>query len=437
MARIDQVIPKTTRRETAVQFGGGGFLRGFFDWMLQVANDAGVYDGSVVVVQSTPRGVADALKRQNGQYTQILRGAEGVKACPIDVVSRCVKAYEDFPAFLALAEVPTLRLIVSNTTEAGIRFEPGEPMASPKSFPARLAALLYHRHQLGLPGFLILPCELIEENGRTLKEYVLRHARSWGLGEGFFQFVERDNHFLNTLVDRINTGYPAGEAIDLGYADELVNCCEWYHLWVIEGDGALAAEMPFDRAGLNVRWVDDLAPYRTRKVRILNGAHTATVALAMLAGVETVGEAVADPEIGAFMRRTVFEEIIPTLDLPGEELKEYAEGVFRRFQNPFIRHEWRAISLNSVSKFRVRVLPSILEYERRFGRLPPNLIRSLAKLIELYRGFDVRDEPQTIAAMRRSSVREVLSDEALWGEDIRRLSAAVEENITTRSEGRA
>ncbi len=437
MARIDQVIPKTTRRETAVQFGGGGFLRGFFDWMLQEANDAGVYDGSVVVVQSTSGGVADALMRQNGQYTQILRGAEGVKACPIDVVSRCVKVYEDFPAFLALAKVPTLRLIVSNTTEAGIRFEPEEEIASPISFPARLTALLRRRHQLGLPGFVVLPCELIEENGRTLREYVLRHARLWGLGEDFARFVERDNHFLNTLVDRINTGYPSGETMDLGYEDELVNCCEWYHLWVIEGDKALAAEIPFDRAGLNVKWVDDLAPYRTRKVRILNGAHTATVALAMLAGVETVGEAVADHEIGAFMRRAVFEEIIPTLDLPSEELEEYAEGVFRRFQNPFIRHEWRAISLNSVSKFRMRVLPSILEYERRFGRIPPNLIRSLAILIELYREFEVRDEPRVIAAMRRSCVREILSDEALWGADIRHLSAAVEGNLTKTSEGRA
>ena len=428
MARIDTVIPKKFRRETVIQFGSGRFLRGFFDWMLQKAVDAGVYDGSVVVVQSTGQGASDLLTRQNGQYTHIARGAEGVFVTPIDIISRCVRLGEDYEGFLKLAENPDFRFIVSNTTESGIRYEPDDRSVQipALSFPARLTQLLYRRYQLGLPGFALLPCELIERNGETLKRLVLRYAGEWALDEAFLRFVEEENCFCDTLVDRIVTGFPKGETLGLGYEDELVNCSETYHLWVIEGDPALARELPFDQIGLNVRWVRDLTPFRVRKVRILNGAHTATVGYARLAGGETVGEAMADPRLGVFLRGVVYDEILPTLDMPREELAAYAEDVFRRFSNPYIRHEWRAISLNSVAKFRVRLMPSILEYEKRFGRLPERLVFSLAKLIEMYRTMDVSDEAKVIEAMRRESVRAVLGDEGLWGEDIARLTGAVQ-----------
>jgi len=290
MARIDQVIPKKVRKETVIQFGGGRFLRGFFDWMLQKANDAGLYDGSVVVVQSTQQGASDALTRQNGQYTHIARGLEGVEITPIDVISRCVKAYEDYEGYLKLAENPDFRFIVSNTTEAGIRYEADDRLSDrpPKSFPAKLTALMYRRFQLGLPGFVLLPCELIEKNGDSLKRLVLQYAREWALEDGFSRFVEEENCFCNTLVDRIVTGLPQGECLDLGYEDELINASEFFHLWVIEGGTRYADELPLHKLGLNVLWVDDVTPYHTRKVRILNGAHTATVSMAMLGGIQTV-----------------------------------------------------------------------------------------------------------------------------------------------------
>jgi tagaturonate reductase len=431
MARIDQVIPRKERRETVIQFGSGRFLRGFFDWMLQKANDAGVCDGAVAVVQSTGRGACDLLTAQRGQYTHIARGREGIEVTPVDVIARCVKVYEDFEGFLKLAENADARFIVSNTTEAGICYAHGQRLSDPppESFPARLTALMYRRFQRGLGGFVLLPCELIEHNGEALKRLVVRHAREWGLEEAFLRFVEEENRFCDTLVDRIVTGFPADEAPDLGYEDALIDASEPYHLWAIQGAGACAAELPLDRAGLNVLWTDDLTPFRLRKVRILNGAHTAAVAPAMLGGIPTVGEAMRDPAMGTFLRRAVLEEILPTLDMPREELTAYAGDVFKRFSNPWIHHEWRAISLNSVSKFRVRVLPSILEYERRFGFPPARLTFSLAKLIELYRAEDIQDDARVAAAMRRASVREILSDTALWGADIAHLTGAVEARI--------
>jgi tagaturonate reductase len=227
-------------------------------------------------------------------------------------------------------------------------------------------------------------------------------------------------------VDRIVTGFPEGEDLNLGYEDALADCSEYYHLWAIEGGKAFMDELPFHKIGLNVRWVDDITPFRTLKVRILNGAHTSAVAPALLSGISTVGEAMWDPVMRAFMDKAVYEEILPTLDSPQEELTAYAQTVFRRFENPYIRHEWRAISLNSVPKFRVRVLPSILEYERRFGKPPEALTHSLSKLIELYQKTDVRDDPRVISAMRRGSVKDILSDELLWGQDISHLAPALE-----------
>ena len=403
------------------------FLRGFFDWMLQKANDAGVYDGSAVVVQSTDRGAGGLLARQNCQYTHIARGAEGVEVTPIDVISRCIRVDEDYEGFLRLAENPSFRFIVSNTTEAGICYEPGDLLGAPAaSFPAKLTQLLNRRFQMGLPGFVLLPCELIEKNGGALKAIVLRYAREWALGEGFHRFVEEQNALCDTLVDRIVTGFPEGEDLNLGYEDALADCSEYYRLWAIEGGNAFMDELPFHKIGLNVRWVDDITPFRTLKVRILNGAHTSAVAPALLSGITTVGEAMRDPVMRAFMDKAVYEEILPTLDDPPEELTAYAETVFRRFENPYLRHEWRAISLNSVAKFRVRVLPSILEYERRFGKPPEALTQSLSKLIELYQKTDVRDDPRVIAAMRRGSTKDILSDESLWGQDISHLAPALE-----------
>ena len=283
------------RPERVIQFGEGGFLRGFVDWMIQKLNDAGEFNGNIVVVQPIEQGMCDMLTAQNCGYTHFIRGVEGVEKTIVNSISRCVKPYEDYDAFLALAHNPDFRFIVSNTTEAGITYVEGDKLTDrpAKSYPAKLTALLYERFKAGLGGFIILPCELIDQNGVKLREIVLRYANEWELGADFINWVETENHFCFTLVDRINTGYPKGEDMNLGYEDNLVNTSEYFHLWVIQGDAKLAEEIPFHKIGLNVIWTDNLEMYRTRKVRILNGAHTSTVAYAMLSGFDTVKSCIA------------------------------------------------------------------------------------------------------------------------------------------------
>ena len=356
---------KTLRPERVIQFGEGGFLRGFVDWMLHKINKTSDFNGSVVVVQPIEAGLCDMLSAQDCVYTHLIRGVEGVETDIIDVISRCVKPYEDFGAYLALAENPDFRFIVSNTTESGIVFSEDDKItdAPPKTFPAKLTLLLKRRYELGLGGFIFLPCELIDRNGDNLKACVLKYADLWGLDDGFKTWVEKENVFTNTLVDRINTGYPRGEDLGLGYEDNMVNTSEFFHLWVIESDYDVEKEMPFSSAGLNVIVTrDKLEMYRTRKVRILNGAHTSLVPYALLSGFDTVKSCIDDEGMKEHIRKCVFDEIIPTLDLPKDELESYAKSVLERFGNPYIKHYLTSIALNSVSKFKVRVLPSILEY---------------------------------------------------------------------------
>ena len=229
-------ISKPKRTERFIQFGEGGFLRGISDWMIQKINDKTDFEGSVVVVQPIENGLCDLLTAQNCSYTHIIRGEEGTEQGVVDVISRCINPYRDFTAYLALASEPTLRFVISNTTEAGIAFDPDDKKtdAPPKSFPAKVTRLLYARWLLGLAGFVFLPCELIDRNGDKLKETVLRYASLWGYEKDFCDWVTTENEFCNTLVDRINTGYPKDEKIELGYEDKLLNTSEYFHLWVIE-----------------------------------------------------------------------------------------------------------------------------------------------------------------------------------------------------------
>lgn len=419
---------KVARPERVIQFGEGGFLRGFVDWMLHKINATSDFNGSVVVVQPIKEGLCDMLTAQDCVYTHIVRGSEGYETERIDVISRCVKPYDDFAAYLALAENPDFRFIVSNTTESGIVFSPDDKItdAPPASFPAKLTLLLKRRYELGLGGFIFLPCELIDRNGDNLKKCVLQYADLWSLGDGFKAWIENENVFTNTLVDRINTGYPRGEELNLGYEDNMVNTSEFFHLWVIETECDIEAELPFSSANLNVIVTrDKLEMYRTRKVRILNGAHTSLVPHALLSGFDTVKSCIDDPEMREHIRRCVFDEIIPTLDLPRDELESYAASVLERFGNPYIKHYLSSIALNSVSKFKVRVLPSILEYERRFGKTPATLVFSLARLIEFYKVGTPNDAPEVIAYIREHSVDEILANSDLWGQDISHLAKEV------------
>ena len=423
---------KKQRTDRIIQFGEGGFLRGFVDWMIQKLNDNGSFDGSVVVVQPIAQGMCDMLEKQNCVYTHVIRGVEGVEKSVIDVISRCVKPYDDFDAYLKLAENPEMRFIVSNTTEAGIVFETEDKMTDtpPKTFPAKLTLLLKKRFDLGLKGFILLPCELIDRNGDNLKKCVLQYADLWNLGEDFKAWIEKDNVFANTLVDRINTGYPRGEDMNLGYEDNMVNTSEYFHLWVIECDADIEKELPFKTAGLNVIVTKDkLNMYRTRKVRILNGAHTSLVPYALLSGFDTVKSCIDDEKMCAHVRACVFDEIIPTLDLPKDELVAYAEGVIERFANPYIKHYLSSIALNSVSKFKVRVLPSILEYIKRYNKMPNTLIFSFAKLIDFYKTDMTNDDKDVVEFMKTASVKEILANEKLWGEDLSFLEGEVSKYV--------
>ncbi len=420
---------KPNRKERVIQFGEGGFLRGFVDWMLQKMNDNGAFCGSVVVVQPIENGMCDMLSEQNCVYTHLIRGVEGVDKTLVDVISRCVKPYEDFSAYLALAENPDFRFVVSNTTEAGIVFSEDDKMtdAPQKTFPAKVTLLMKRRFELGLPGFIFLPCELIDRNGDNLKACVLKYARLWGLSAEFCEWVERENVFTNTLVDRINTGYPKGEELSLGYEDNMVNTSEYFHLWVIETDADIEAELPFSSAGLNVIVTKDkLEMYRTRKVRILNGAHTSLVPYALLSGFDTVKSCTDDPVMREHIRKCVYDEIIPTLDLPRDELIAYADSVLERFGNPYIKHYLSSIALNSVSKFKVRVLPSILEYIKRRGEMPKTLLFAFKKLIEFYKTDMTNDDADVTEFVKNHSTLEILKNEKLWGCDLSYLAEEIE-----------
>lgn len=409
------------RTERFIQFGEGGFLRGFADWMIQKINDEADFEGSVVIVQPIKDGLCDMLSSQGCKYTHFIRGEEGYESSVIDVISRCVKPYDDFDSYLALASQPELRYIISNTTESGIAFVPSDKDtdAPPSSFPAKLTLLLKKRFDLGLSGFIFLPCELIDRNGDNLKACILKYSDLWGYGNEFKAWVEKENVFTNTLVDRINTGYPKGEDIELTFDDKMVNTSEFFHLWVIETDYDLEKELPFKAAGLNVIVTPDaLEKYRTRKVRILNGAHTSLVPFALLSGFDTVKSCVDDAKMNAYIRRCIFDEIIPTLDLPKDELIEYAENVLVRFSNPYIKHYLSSIALNSVSKFKVRVLPSILEYKRRFGVYPKTLVFALKKLLEFYKTDMTNDDPEICAFLKSATTKEALANNKLWGTDL-------------------
>ena len=401
------------RAEKVIQFGEGGFLRGFVDWMLQHVNENTDFSGSVVVVQPIKDGLCDMLSAQGCVYTHLCRGVEGVDVKKIDVISRCVKPYDDFDSYMKLAENKDFRFVVSNTTEAGITFSAEDKITDrpANTFPGN--------------GFVFLPCELIDKNGDNLKKCILQYADLWELGDGFKAWIEKENIFTNTLVDRINTGYPKGESIELDFDDKMVNTSEYFHLWVIDGYDKLFDEIPFDKCGLNVILTNQLERYRTRKVRILNGTHTSMIPYALLCGVETVGECLKNDVISAHLK-SCQEEIVASLDMDKNEALEYADSVMVRFANPYIQHKCQSIALNSVSKFKVRVLPSILEYEKKYGKTPRTLMFSFARLIEFYKKGTPNDDAVATEKMKNGTVREILADASLWGEDLSRFADEVE-----------
>lgn len=408
-------------KETIIQFGEGNFLRGFFDCFIDVMNKNGLYDGKAVVIQPREGGKCALLNEQNCKYNLYLRGIENGEIRQehhfIESISRGIDPYKNYDEYIALADNPDFRFIVSNTTEAGIVFDENCKLNDRpcKGFPAKLTQLLYRRYKNNLDGFIFLPCELIDNNGEELKKCIFKYADLWNLESDFINWINEKNIFANTLVDRIVTGYPTDETVSLHPNDKFLDTAEIFHLWVIEGN--FENELPLKKAGFNVIWTENAKPYKKIKVRILNGAHTSLVAGALLSGIETVGEAMADETAYAFLNKCMNEEILTTIG-DNAESRAFANSVFDRFKNPFIHHKWRSIALNSASKFSVRVLPTILEYKKRNGLYPKYLTMSLAYLIYFYKNDTPEDSAETITLIKNSSVADILKNVTLWGTDL-------------------
>ncbi|HFK4065036.1 TPA: tagaturonate reductase [Kluyvera ascorbata] len=457
-------FPGAQYPERIIQFGEGNFLRAFVDWQIDLLNEHTDLNSGVVIVRPIASDFPPSLSTQDGLYTTIIRGlnekGEAVSdARLIRSVNREISAYADYAEFLKLAHNPDMRFVFSNTTEAGISYHAGDKFddAPAVSYPAKLTRLLFERftHFNGAAdkGWVIIPCELIDYNGEALHELVVRYAQEWALPAAFMTWLNESNAFCSTLVDRIVTGYPRDEATkleaELGYKDGFLDTAEHFYLFVIQGPKSLASELRLDKLALNVLIVDDIKPYKERKVAILNGAHTALVPVAFQAGIDTVGEAMNDAEICAFVEKAIYEEIIPVLDLPKDELESFASAVTGRFRNPYIKHQLLSIALNGMTKFRTRILPQLLAGQKASGKLPARLTFALAALIAFYRAerngeaYPVQDDAhwidryQQLWAQHRDQqisttdlVKAVLSVSDHWEQDLTQVDGLVEQVAT-------
>ena len=436
--------------EKIIQFGEGNFLRAFIEWIIWKTNQKTDFNGSVVVVQPIEKGMVGWLNEQDGLYHLNLQGLQNGQPVDsvelIDVVSRGLNPYEDFDAYLKLAEQPEIRFVISNTTEAGIAFDPACKFTDKpaSSYPGKLTQLLYHRFDYFSGdmsrGLILFPCELIFENGKHLKECILQYIDLWQLGEDFRNWFLNACGVYSTLVDRIVPGYPRDTAEQLcervGYKDNLLDKAEIFHLWVIEAPKEIAAEFPADQAGLNVLFVPSEAPYHERKVTLLNGPHTVLSPVGYLSGLNTVKECCEDELVGPFVRRVMYEELLPTLNLPKEELVKFADDVMERFRNPFVKHFVTSIMLNSFPKFKTRDLPGLKTYLERMGELPKGIVLGLAAICTYYKGgkrgddeIVPNDDPKILELLQKlwatgdiaTVARGVLADEFIWGEDLNQI----------------
>lgn len=420
-----ETAQKTIRPEKVIQFGEGNFLRAFVDWIIFNMNEKTDFNGSVVVVQPIEKGMIDMLNGQDCLYHVNLQGLDNGEPVnsltKIDVISRALNAYTQNEEFMHLAEQPEIRFVISNTTEAGIAFDPTCKFTDKpaSSYPGKLTQLLYHRYEYFKgdmsKGLIVFPCELIFLNGHKLKECILQYIDLWNLGEDF------KNWFLNacgvyaTLVDRIVPGFPRKEIDDikakLGYDDNMVVQGEFFHLWVIEAPAEIANEFPADKAGLNVLFVPSEEPYHERKVTLLNGPHTVLSPVAYLSGVNIVRDACQHPIIGKYINKVMFDELMETLNLPKEELQKFANDVLERFVNPFVDHQVTSIMLNSFPKYETRDLPGLKTYLARKGELPKGLVLGLAAIITYYKG-GVREDGAEIVPNDAPEIMELLNK--LW-----------------------
>ena len=442
-----QTVTACSHPTRIIQFGEGNFLRAFVDWIVWNTNRKTDFDAGVVVVQPIEKGMVDVLNSQDGLYHVNLQGIDKGEAVDsiqmIDVINGGLNPYTHFDDYLALAENPDIRFVISNTTEAGIAFDPSCCLEDrpASSYPGKLTQLLYHRyrHFNGdmSKGFIILPCELIFLNGKELKKCIYQYMDLWQLEPEFRTWFEQACGVYCTLVDRIVPGYPKDTIAQIheriGYEDKLVVKGEIFHLWVIEAPESVAEEFPAGKAGLNVLFVPSEAPYHERKVTLLNGPHTVLSPVGYLSGLDTVRECVEDPEIGKFVHKVMYEELMETLNLPKPELQAFADSVVERFVNPYVKHFVTSIMLNSFPKYKTRDLPGLKTYLERKGELPKGLVLGLAAIITYYKGGkrgDVEivpnDDAAIVALLKdlwaledvRKVAEGVLGAEFIWGEDL-------------------
>lgn len=399
-----KIAPGKDRPVKVLQYGEGNFLRAFVDYMFDICNEAGSFDGSIVMIKPTNHGNVVKFTEQDSRYTVSLRGISDGRAQVSNRVITSVKetlaSYEDYDKYMEYAHAESLEYIVSNTTEAGIVFDPEDSFEAnpPKTFPGKLTKFLYERFTFfnGDPdkGLVLLPVELIDDNGKVLHDCVDKFIKLWKLPEEFGKWVNDSCEFCSTLVDRIVSGFPKGEDNlfdELGYVDNLFVVGEPFALWVIEGSKKAEEKLPFKAAGLPVVFTDDLKPYKKRKVRILNGAHTSFVLASYLTGNDIVLESMKDKLVYDFMHDTLYNEVIPTLTLPKKDLEDFTKAVIERFENPYVKHALLAISLNSVSKWKARCMPSFLEYIEANQKNPAHLTFSLAALMAFYSSSEMEE----------------------------------------------
>ena len=443
-----QTAAKAERPERIIQFGEGNFLRAFVDWIIYNMNEKADFNSSVVVVQPIEKGMVEMLNAQDCLYHVNLQGLDKGEAVnsltKIDVISRALNPYSQNAEFMKLAEQPEMRFVISNTTEAGIAFDPACKLddATASSYPGKLTQLLYHRYKTFngdmSKGLIIFPCELIFLNGHKLKECIEQYIELWKLGEDFKKWFEEACGVYATLVDRIVPGFPRKD-IDaikekLQYDDNLVVQAEIFHLWVIEAPKEIAKEFPADKAGLNVLFVPSEAPYHERKVCLLNGPHTVLSPVAYLSGINIVRDACQHPVVGKYIDKVMFHELMETLNLPKDELQQFAKDVLDRFNNPFVDHQVTSIMLNSFPKFETRDLPGLKTYLQRKGELPKGLVLGLAAIITYYKGGKREDGAEIVpndapeimqlltdlwaTGCTRKVTEGVLAAKSIWGEDL-------------------
>ena len=421
-----QSVERVARPIKILQFGEGNFLRAFVDWQVDIANEMGVMDAGIAICKPRPnrsqtKGIIEILKEQDCLYHTYLEGIKEKKPMKevrlIKSVQCAINPYEEYEAYERIILSPELEIVISNTTEAGIRYEEGDDLTAcpPRSYPAKVTALLYKRfkHYGGDPtkGLCVICCELIEDNGSTLREYVLRHAAYNGLEQEFVEWVEQHCSFCDTLVDRIVPGFPSdsiGEIKEeLGFDDNLVVKGELYHLWAIGGSDykRVMELLPLDKAGLHVIFMPSIKQFRDKKVRILNGSHTGMVTMALMMGCESVMEAFNTPAIEKFVNDMVAEEVIPMIDEDQAELKEFAASILERFYNPYIKHLLKSISLNSLSKWEARNYPTVKDNWFKAGRVAEHEAMTFATLLAYYSpksGFEPDDAAEFVAYIRNN-----------------------------------